>query len=84
MGHATLSPSHDFQGGIGESKQTSAEVIMSIPDCQIEEPHDESDELCEIHGVHYRVGLVCGECLVDDADRIWQDKLDERGRLSGL
>jgi len=57
---------------------------MSLPDCQIDEPHDESDERCEIHDVHYRVGLCCGECLLDDADRMWQDKLDERGRLSGL
>ena len=57
---------------------------MSLPDELLDEPHDESDELCDIHGVHYRVGLCCGECLVDDADRMWKDKLDERGRLSGL
>jgi len=53
---------------------------MGVPDCQIEEPHDESDELCEIHGVHYRVGLCCGECLETEFDRAFQDKLDERGR----
>ena len=53
---------------------------MSLPDCQIEEPSDKSDELCPIHNQYYRVGLVCGECLSEDADRMWQDKLDERGR----
>ena len=55
---------------------------MSLPDCQIDEPHDESDERCEIHDVHYRVGLVCGECLELEFDRAFQDKLDddERGK----
>ena len=51
---------------------------MSIPDHDIEHPHDESDERCEIHGVYYRVGLCCGECLETEFDRAFQDKLDER------
>jgi hypothetical protein len=53
---------------------------MGVAPHEEEEPSDESDELCEIHGVNYRVGLVCGECLCEDADRMWQDKLDERGK----
>jgi len=51
---------------------------MGVPDCQIEEPSDKSDELCPIHNQYYRVGLVCGECLELEFDRAFQDKLDER------